>query len=195
MNVYIIHPEWLTTIGAIQKGAEYNIQINFATPGFRLTPKKGDGVTWTVQPDRLLVESDKCDGLEWNAVQTVIKQLPWTPLNAIGANFHYKVMAAANEGTATDESMPRKAFPCGYNVKLDGRHWSLSRSDALAICNVHLNRDSDSCSILVNYHTDLSDLPAPKRQLNAVNDSLSNFKRQREESELLATACYEVQTS
>lgn len=101
-NMYIIHPRWLAKHEIIDKGVEVGIQTNLTEPGFRfLFPQHK--TTWTVAPDRIVIESDDptidCGAL----VAAVLRKLPETPFRAIGNNTVYEADRA--ETTALTQSL------------------------------------------------------------------------------------------
>lgn len=92
-NMYIIHPRWLARHEIIDKGAEVGIQTNLTEPGFRfLLPKHK--TTWTVAPDRIVIESDDPTVDCGRLVAAVLRKLPETPLRAIGNNAVYEADSA-----------------------------------------------------------------------------------------------------
>lgn len=192
MNIHIFHPEWLALIDAISPKSAYEFEVNLSSPGFRLSPKKAGEPIWTIQPDRLVVESEKFDGKGWSGVRKVFERLPWTPVSSIGTNFHFKALRKENLISQALLS-PRPQLPREYNMIGGTRSWRLSQVDSSTICNIQFSTPNDSISILINYHTDLTPFPPPTVQLEALTRLLSDFSGLREESESLARAfCEEL---
>lgn len=191
MNVHIINPEWLTAIKAISTNSKYGFEIDISTPGFRLAPAKKGEAVWTIQPGQLRVESEKCDGLEWIAVQRVFEQLPWTPLIAIGTNFQFAVKHV-KDSIRKSILFPQPLLPNDYTVTGGQRSWKVLQANSITTCHVHFSCSDESSSILVNYHTDLTTFPPPKLQFEALARAVSDFSNLREESTSLAKAFCEV---
>lgn len=176
-NVHIIHPEWLRQIKAIGPADEFAIQVNFSSPGVRFRMPNENEMTWTIQPDRIVVESNHLDDRAWKAVEKVIAKLPWTPLTALGVNLHYKVESLQQELFQPSLLGPGFPAPNGetYHLSGYGHGVSFSTDVGLTTCNLSWNTEADGSVLLVNYNTDLQKVGAPEPQLNAVKDALSRF--------------------
>jgi hypothetical protein len=157
--MYILHPHWLSKHGIVEKGIEVGIATNFTQPGFKLT-FPNDKSTWTIAPNRLIVESTMPTVNCGEYVAKVLKKLPETPLQALGSNVHYEAPPSEMESLATaivefpktecpqsDETVAQRTFHVGvkHEDKVANLQLALTDEKLELSCNVHEsleNRDN-----------------------------------------------------
>ena len=155
-NMYIIHPKWLVKHDIMEQG-EVGIDFNLAQPGFRLVPARHK-VTWTVAPDRIVIESEN-PAMDCGAMAAaVLRRLPETPLFGIGNNVVYQadlsevaVLAQSvrefleTPSPTPDQTLAQRSFHVAVK---QGEH---------RITNLQVSVKEDGIEMLCNVHTELRD--------------------------------------
>lgn len=108
--------------------SEPEVQVDFSRPGFRFLYEK-DGFTFTVEPSKLVVETDQ-QALHCGVVlSAILRKLPQTPLIAVGNNYIFEANQNADKLFPWLSNIPhhlegKEAFKVGASVNLhnsDGR--------------------------------------------------------------------------
>lgn len=91
-NQAIFNPGWI--IGRLTEAQEVQLQVAVDNPGLPIR-LAFDGLVLQVQPQRLVVNVERCDGELFERAAAVIRkaltELPHTPITAVGVNFLYVV--------------------------------------------------------------------------------------------------------
>lgn len=152
-NMYIIQPAWLTARRIIQKSIEIKIEANLEEPGLRFS-SPSLASQWLVTPTRLVVESEDRDEDCGESIAKVIKELPWTPLIAIGANSFYKAKRAELPTSLRflrGEKLPK--MPRGSRIEQSTYLLAVRKGDQ--IINLQVSILGDMIELKTNVHTDL----------------------------------------
>ncbi|QDV40661.1 hypothetical protein Enr13x_04950 [Stieleria neptunia] len=184
-NARIIHPTWLVEIGAMdaKESEMHRMEINVEEATLRLAPVSDATDTWTISTRLLAVESTQEDTTIWDAVGKVLKKLPWTPLTAVGTNFHFK--STDHPPSPHAPLIPSKLSVQGYQTKVMGSMIGLTKADSESVRNVQTVMEGDSCSVVVNFHTDMKPHRPPGDQAKAIEEALGNFPDRKKEADKL----------
>lgn len=157
LNTSIIHPAWLTEIGLLESDAEVKINLNLSQPGLVLEGGKGNESfgKWLIRADRLVVTTTEWEARPGDQVAQVLRELPWTPVVAVGLNF-----AFVPHDATTDIVFP-EGFPGDVKTTdsiVAERTWHVKfRSDTDETeRNVQITKRHDATPVVelnVNYHT------------------------------------------
>lgn len=159
-NVYIIQPAWLVEVGILAGDLEkVGLEINLAEPGFRILCSD-DEMTWSVQPSRITIKSNRAGTDCGRLLGLVLKNLPHTPVRAIGSNARYEAPLEEVSSRFFD-AIPDVPARLGSNGKIveETRHWGIAEGDQ--VFNLSLIRKPDSLQLSVNVHTDLNGRRTP----------------------------------
>ena len=182
-NIYIFHPQWFARHKIFEEGMEVGFETNLTRPGFRFRFPKSEA-TWSVAPDRLVIETEE-PGCDCGArIAHVLRILPETPLVAIGNNVHYQADLSERETLSEAiRTFPQTESPTpGQPVVQRTFHVGIKRSEYETV-NLQIAIKEDSLELTCNVHRELGN----RKDFNeAAIAAAERFFEDRAESKSLA---------
>ncbi len=188
-NPKILTPDWLVWNRILPEGLETKagIQLTSFTQGFSF---RAESIEWVVDADRLIVSSrdQKVDCGE--ITSKILRQLPHTPIRAIGHNFHY--LLGLND--IDDKYRPRLGHlqPELPDATLTQSRWVGIFEIGQTRLEVTLSEGRDKelsnpLAIMFNFHRNI-DIPhytraeSPEDRIGPAIQAAEQFKSDRENS-------------
>lgn len=190
-NNHIIQPRWLSLIGLFPSDQPpLRFESNLSQPGIRFS-LEGDPVLWTVQPDKLLIESRSTDTNCGSLAAKVLEELPWTPLVALGTNTEFEADLTTESLAIAEHHGLRlnQVEIAGYHQRQTTKHFALS--SATKVFNFQLSLTEDQLKLLINIHTELSGKKNHSEKAKIAVDSCRSFVEDRTEAIKLANQIFE----
>ena len=181
-NIYIVQPRWLARMGIIPKGVPVTITTKMDEPGFRFTSSKIP-CAWLVTPGRIEVSTEDPTVDCGEAASKVLKNLPWTPVTAIGHNSIYT--AAVTELELLQCFQGVYPQPEGYECVRRTVHFGLKQGDQ--VFNVQAAVTPEEIELATNSHTDLGE-----RDNEFAHQTAAQFLEHRRKAECLARDLFKV---
>jgi hypothetical protein len=185
-NMYIIQPAWLAAVGIIPKHTLVEIYSKLDMPGFRFSSPQMPA-RWTVTPTRIEIETDRMDEDCGSAMAQVLKELPWTPLLAIGNNAFYHAPCEELASLSSIEVL-RKDAPDGFEFAQRSIHYGVKGQDT--IFNLQLAITEEALELSANAHTELQGFNSDLAQQAA-----RHFFQHRESAEWLIADLFKASVS
>lgn len=173
-NPHIITPDWLRKVGISRPGEDVSPDLHVSAKSVVLRFKIGE-FTWAVDSSRLVI-STETPGNTAEKAADVLRQLPHTPVTAIGTNFRYRCTISGWRGRVP------KLDEMGYTEL--GREgevreltWKASIKKASVIVNAQVDIESSGglvpdVVVSINCHREIGDA-------SEVNDVALQFKSDR----------------
>lgn len=154
-NIYVLQPPLLASLGLIRNQKSHvKLEANLTQPGFRFSSEELNA-TWTVKPDKVVVQTvdpQKDCGAD---MATVLEALKWTPITAIGTNVEFLSKELPDGVLSDSHTSIRNALgsegqegivqtTCHFSVRL-GEH----------ICNFQVAGQDSEFELSINVHSDL----------------------------------------
>ncbi len=155
-NPHIINPLWLVKQGIVEgeEEAKYKGTVDISDRETRFGFEIG-GYEWQVSNHRLVVRSPSCED-PGPVVRKVLKDLPHTPIRALGHNFTYESpLSEWSVGLPQLGALSAERFR--EHFKLRQAEWgvSLGCDDGVTL-NVRVSVDESSAAISFNFHREVS---------------------------------------
>jgi len=174
--MYIVQPAWLAKIHVFPKDAQVSIYSKLDEPGV-VFQSRTIGCRWFVSPSRIEVSTEKADEDCGKGVATVLNQLPWTPLVALGNNVTFTTPIRELE-RLPEEFRRQPEAPQGFDLSQRSFQFAASREGT--IFNLQLSVSGDEIEISVNAHYELRN-----RDSSDAQQAASRFLQDRGTSESL----------
>jgi hypothetical protein len=186
-NMYIVQPPWLTKIGILPRDTQVVIASKLDEPGFRFHSPKLPS-RWSVSPGRIEVDTEKPDENCGEKVAQVLKELPWTPLIALGNNTVYFAPIGELQ-SLPDEFRKRPEVPEGYTLAQRSFHFGAAHG--MPVFNLQLSITDEEIELSINVHSDFRNLESEVAR-DAVQSAARRFFQDREDGETLITQLFRV---
>lgn len=176
-NIYIIQPQWLTEIGLISLGTQVEIKTDFRQLGFRISAED-QGVVWNVRPDKLLTEAEDPQINCGEFLGTVLANLNWTPIVAVGNN----ALFSSDIGNLEQirNFFPDSPVPEEYEEVQKTWHRSIRRESH--VFSTQLSIKADEIELALNVHTDVQGRGSHAEVNQYAQQNCNDFLSQRDES-------------
>lgn len=159
-------------MGLLPPGTSIEVQQDLSQPGIRV---QFDEVTWTVRPDRIVVESETPGTDCGTPLSKLLSHLVWTPVFAVGVNVVFA-------GDDIDEATIPDGFRLpnlGFETTQRTVHASVIENES--ILNVQLaaskTQEAAQYELSLNIHTDFSEKKSKIAQ-STLNHAASEACRQ-----------------
>ena len=186
-NIYIVQPAWLIEVGILAADLEnVGIEVNLAEPGFRIRCP-GDEMIWSVQPTRITLETKRASTDCGESMALVLKNLPHTPVQAIGCNARYEAPLDADEADRFFAGLPRISTSLGADKSVTQRTQHVGITEAHHVFNLSIVENRDVLQLSVNVHIAVGGKKSPFSQQVA-----ADFLKLLRTAEELASSIFRV---
>jgi hypothetical protein len=155
-NIYIIQPKLLGEMGVFPHGEVVTVMGDVSQPGTRMVAQ---GTTWTIRPDRLVVETDKSTVDCGEFIARTLEALCWTPVMAVGINAVFTADASVEEQLPDAVRLPK----CEAAIQRTS-HIGIAHDDSTL--NIQISATEKCLELSLNLHRDLSALRQSKTQVD-----------------------------
>ncbi len=190
-NIYVLRPNLLVDLGIVSSDtAAVKLETNLTQPGFRFSSQQLRA-TWTVRPDKVIVETTDPEKDCGSDLAVVLEALRWTPITALGSNFEFVSKTAPGRLAPFPKSEIDAAVLQSECVIVQSTiHVGIRESDQ--ILNFQLSSDFSEFELACNVHREVQ----KGNSQPASNADSQNFARQfnsdRTKIEVIASRLFSI---
>lgn len=191
-NIYVVQPSLLVQLGIIPEDErKTQLYVNLRQPSLKFTAEAMPGVNWTVSTEHLIAETDSPDVNCGNIMASVLDALKYTPLRGIGTNLYLNADAKELTSAAIRKVFPDLPEIRGGETSQRTVHAAIKRDGA--IFNIQASTTKAGIELLLNVHTELTEVPKLSDANQVAVEVARNFQARTEEAVNIARELFGVE--